>query len=67
MSTATVDHLDLTAPPVTRTIQRRSLVVAVLFAILAIVGLFLNPRSFIAPTWWAIWLGWDSPWARWLC
>ena len=46
MSTATVNHLDLTAPPVTRTIQRRSLVVAVLFAILAIVGLFLEPTQF---------------------
>ncbi len=46
MSTARVDNLDLMAPPVVKTIQRRSLVVGLIFAVIAVVGAFARPEEF---------------------
>jgi len=45
MSPATAHHLDLTAPPVVRKISRRSLVVGVVFAVIAVVGAFAFPNG----------------------
>jgi len=45
MSTARV-HIDLTPPPVVKAMQRRSLIVGVVFAILAAIGAFLQPDKF---------------------
>jgi len=45
MSTA-AQTLDLTPPPVVKTLGRRSLVVGVVFSLLALVGAFLQPRQF---------------------
>jgi hypothetical protein len=46
MSGARANHLDTMAPPVARTIQARSLVVGVIFAVVAIGGAFLRPDEF---------------------
>ena len=46
MSTARVGNLDLMAPPVVKTIQRRSLVVGLIFAVIAVVGAFARPEEF---------------------
>jgi hypothetical protein len=46
MSAAGANHLDLTAPPVTRAIQKRSLIVGIVFAILSGVGVVLEPTQF---------------------
>jgi hypothetical protein len=46
MSAATVSHLDLTPPPVVKTIGRRSLIVGVVFGILALIGAVLRPEQF---------------------
>lgn len=45
MSPATTTHLDLAPPPVVKTISRRSLVVGITFALIAIGGMFLFPNS----------------------
>jgi hypothetical protein len=45
MSSATVNHLDLTAPPVVKKISQRSLVVGVVFATIAVVGAFISPSG----------------------
>src|SRR5712692_10297269 len=46
MSTARVDNLDLRAPPVVKTIQRRSLAVGLIFAVIAVAGAFARPDEF---------------------
>ena len=45
MSTAH-NHLDLTPPPVVKTIQRRSLIIGLIFAVIAIAGAFVRPDEF---------------------
>jgi hypothetical protein len=39
-------HIDLTAPPVVKVMQKRSLTVGVVFAVLSAVGAFLQPGKF---------------------
>jgi len=46
MSAAPVSQLDLTAPPVVRTIAQRSLIVGVVFGIVAVVLAFMRPDEF---------------------
>jgi len=46
MSAARTNHLDTMAPPVTQTIQSRSLVIGLVFAAIAIIGGFLRPDQF---------------------
>jgi hypothetical protein len=46
MSAATTSHLDLTAPPVVRTIAQRALIVGVIFAVVAIGLAFIHPQEF---------------------
>jgi hypothetical protein len=43
MSPATAPHLDLTPPPVVKKISQRSLVVGVIFSVIAVVGIFVFP------------------------
>src|ERR1700758_452219 len=47
MSAAHTHNLDLSAPPVVKTIQNRSLVIGIAFSIIAIIGAFLQPDVFI--------------------
>lgn len=47
MSAAHTHNLDLSAPPVVKTIQDRSLIIGVVFSIIAIIGAFLQPDVFI--------------------
>ncbi len=47
MSAAHTHHLDLTAPPVVKTIQRRSLVIGLIFSVGAAIGAFFQPDVFI--------------------
>jgi hypothetical protein len=46
MTPATANHLDLTPPPVVKTIARRSLIVGAVFGVLALIGAFLRPEEF---------------------
>jgi hypothetical protein len=46
MSATHVDNPDLMAPPVVKTIQRRSLVVGLIFAAISLVGAFAQPQEF---------------------
>jgi hypothetical protein len=46
MTPATAKHLDLTPPPVVKTIARRSLIVGVAFGVVAVIGAFLRPEEF---------------------
>jgi hypothetical protein len=46
MSTARVNELDLMAPPVVKTIERRSLVVGLGFGLISAVGAFVRPEDF---------------------
>jgi hypothetical protein len=46
MSAARLDNLDLMAPPVVRTIQRRSLVVGLILSVIAAAGAFVRPEEF---------------------
>ncbi|OLE57442.1 MAG: hypothetical protein AUG13_04000 [Chloroflexi bacterium 13_1_20CM_2_59_7] len=46
MSTARMENLDLMAPPVLKTIQRRSLVVGLIFAAISVAGAFTRPDEF---------------------
>jgi hypothetical protein len=46
MSTAPVNHLDLTAPRVVKTIGQRSLIVGVVFGIIAVILAFFRPEQF---------------------
>jgi hypothetical protein len=46
MSTAPTRNLDLMAPPVVKTIQQRSLLVGLAFAVIAGIGAFLQPDEF---------------------
>jgi hypothetical protein len=45
MSPATATHLDLTPPPVVKKISQRSLVVGVIFSVIAVVGVFVFPNG----------------------
>jgi len=45
MTPATVNHLDLTPPPVVKKISQRSLVVGVIFSAIAVVGIFVLPNG----------------------
>jgi hypothetical protein len=46
MSAASVNHLDLTAPPVVKAIARRLLIVGVAFGIVAVILAFIRPDEF---------------------
>jgi hypothetical protein len=46
MSTAPVNHLDLTAPRVVKTIGQRSLIVGVVFGLIAVILAFFRPEQF---------------------
>ena len=46
MSTAPVKHLDLSPPPVVKTIAQRSLMVGVVFGVIALILAFLQPLQF---------------------
>jgi hypothetical protein len=46
MSTAHLYNPDTMAPPVTRTIQTRSLIIGIVFSAIAIIGAFLRPDQF---------------------
>src|ERR1700690_3583699 len=46
MSTAHANNLDLMAPPVVKTIQRRSLVIGLVFAVISLALAFLRPDEF---------------------
>jgi hypothetical protein len=46
MTPATANHLDLMPPPVVKTIARRSLIVGVVFGVVAIIGAFMRPEEF---------------------
>ena len=46
MTPAAANHLDLTPPPVVKTIARRSLMVGVVFGVVAIIGAFMQPEEF---------------------
>ncbi|MGH9529126.1 MAG: hypothetical protein ACRD2S_04320 [Terriglobales bacterium] len=46
MSAARINNAELMAPPVALTIQRRSLIVGVIFAIIGIIFAFINPDQF---------------------
>jgi hypothetical protein len=46
MTPASTNHLDLMPPPVVKTIARRSLIVGVVFGVVAIIGAFLRPEEF---------------------
>jgi hypothetical protein len=46
MSAAPAKHLDLTAPPVVKIIARRSLIVGVVFGLIALILAFLQPQQF---------------------
>ena len=46
MTPATTNHLDLMPPPVVKTIARRSLIVGVVFGVVAIIGAFIRPEEF---------------------
>ena len=45
MTPVTANHLDLSPPPVVKTISRRSLVIGVVFAVIAVVGAFAFPNG----------------------
>jgi hypothetical protein len=45
MTPATMKHLDLMAPPVVKKISQRSLIVGVIFSLLAVVGIFVFPNG----------------------
>src|ERR1700685_614910 len=46
MSTAHANNLDLMAPPAVKTIQRRSLVIGLVFAVISLALAFLRPDEF---------------------
>ena len=46
MSAASTSHLDLTAPPIVRTIAQRSLMIGALFAAISLVLAFIRPDEF---------------------
>ena len=46
MTPATANRLDLMPPPVVKTIARRSLIVGVVFGVVAVIGAFLRPEEF---------------------
>jgi hypothetical protein len=46
MTPATTNHLDLMPPPVVKTIARRSLIVGVVFGVVAIIGAVIRPEEF---------------------
>jgi hypothetical protein len=46
MTPATTNHFDLTAPPVVKTISQRSLIVGVVFGIVAVIIAFIRPDEF---------------------
>jgi hypothetical protein len=46
MSAATAIHLDLTTPPVAKTISQRSLIVGLVFGVIAVILAFIQPQQF---------------------
>ncbi|HMH02042.1 MAG TPA: hypothetical protein VK555_11535 [Terriglobales bacterium] len=46
MTAARPDNLDLMAPPIVNTIQQRSLIIGVIFAVISVIGAFLRPEEF---------------------
>lgn len=46
MSAGTAPHIDLTPPPITRKIAERSLIIGVIFAVIAVVLAFFRPNEF---------------------
>src|SRR5881396_2158957 len=47
MTAARLDNLDLIAPPIVKTIQQRSLIIGVIFAVISAIGAFLRPEEFL--------------------
>ena len=46
MTVARPDNLDLMAPPIVKTIQQRSFIIGVIFAVISVIGAFLRPEEF---------------------
>src|SRR5204862_1980620 len=46
MTAVRLDNLDLMAPPIVKTIQRRSLIIGVIFGVISVIGAFLRPEEF---------------------
>ena len=46
MSTERMNQIDLNAPPIAQTVQQRSLVVGVIFAVVSVAGFFIAPDQF---------------------
>ena len=44
--TAATKHLDLTAPPVVKKIAQRSLIIGVIFSVIAVILAIMNPGEF---------------------
>ncbi len=47
MSAARISQVDLMAPPVAQTVQRRSLTVGVIFSVISAIGIFVAPDQFL--------------------
>ena len=58
MSTVPMRVQDLMAPPVVKTIQQRSLLIGLVFSVIAALGAWRLPDNSSAPTCWASWHGW---------
>ncbi len=60
MSTVPARNLDLMAPPVVKTIQQRSLMVGLVFGVIAAIGAWLRPdRVLPRLSVWLSWRGWE--------
>src|SRR6266850_2593930 len=46
MTAARLDNLDLMAPPIVKTIQQRSLIIGLIFTVIAAIGALLRPEEF---------------------
>src|SRR5436190_21804553 len=46
MTAGRLDNLDLMAPPIVKTIQQRSFIIGVIFAVISVIGAFLRPEEF---------------------
>ncbi len=65
MTATPVQPLDLTPPPVVKTLGQRSLIVGVVFGIVAVILALKNPDEFYRAYLLSFMLGWASRWVRW--
>ena len=65
MSATRMNNLDLLAPAVVETVQRRALAVGVVFAVLAALGAVCSLKNSSPPICLGTWRGSGSHWARW--